>query len=68
MMGLQTDREYLPDKLFRIELGASLESMHGLLNVADGVEPDRLQIVVEIRITIEASIAHLSNLKTELPR
>lgn len=41
-------------------LGA-LESVYRLLDVSDSVRPDRLQIVVETRITIEASIAHLSN-------
>lgn len=35
--------------------------MYRLLDVSDGLVADRLQIVAETRITIEASIAHLSN-------
>lgn len=52
-------------EIFAKKKASGLESTCRLLNVADGVEPNRLQFVVEIRITIEASIAHLSKLQGE---
>ena len=64
----KTDREYLLNFGTERKCRRCLESMCRLLNVAYGAKADRLQIVVETRITIEASIAHLSDLKAGSPK